>query len=120
MSSSLLLSATRRNLSLRSASALAKKQMLAAAPSRSSTRAALFSTQPIEEDQESFLTGSSSLYAEQMYEMYEQDPNSVHESWRQYFDNMHQGVPFRVEDYSRPTAVASSRAAVAAAVSADY
>ena len=37
--------------------------------------------------QETFLTGTSSLYAEEMYERYLQDPQSVEESWRVYFEN---------------------------------
>ena len=132
MSSSLLMSATRqrmtasRNLnqlpaSVRSASsALAKHHQSRLIISKnSSVSKAFFSSQPIEDEEpESFLTGSSSLYAEQMYEMYERDPHSVHESWRQYFDNLSQGVPFKAADYSRPSAVASrSRQALAAAVS---
>ena len=74
------------------------------------------STQPLEEgeassiihERESFLTGTSSIYAEQMYELYEQDPNSVHASWKQYFDNLQQGVPYDESEYNKPTAAATS------------
>ena len=43
---------------------------------------------------ETFLNGTSSLYAEQMYEMYSIDPSSVQESWRIYFENEERKVPF--------------------------
>ena len=80
----------------------------------------LFSTQPIdnsdEEGQsstsaaaaETFLTGTSSLYAEQMFEQYQMDPNSVHPSWKQYFDNMLAGVAYHESDYSKPTSAVST------------
>lgn len=69
-----------------------------------------FSTAPQQkkDDPETFLNGTSSLYAEQMYEMYLQDPSSVHPSWKQYFDNLEHGIGFDVKDYSSPTAVSSS------------
>jgi 2-oxoglutarate dehydrogenase E1 component len=56
-------------------------------------------------DNESFLTGTSSLYAEQMYENYLHNPNSVHESWKTYFDNVEQGIQYSEGDFSNPTAV---------------
>jgi 2-oxoglutarate dehydrogenase E1 component len=59
-------------------------------------------------ENESFLTGTSSVYAEQMYEWYERDPASVHESWRHYFDTLNQGQPYDAAAYSRPTAVVVS------------
>ena len=70
----------------------------------------IFSTAPQEKTSspESFLNGTSSLYAEQMYEMYLENPDSVHPSWKQYFDNLEQGVGFDVADYSSPTAVTSN------------
>jgi len=36
-------------------------------------------------NQESFLSGTSSVYAEQMYDQWRKDPQSVHASWRIYF-----------------------------------
>ena len=42
------------------------------------------STHPSKND--SFLSASSSLYIESMLERYEQDPDSVPESWRTYFE----------------------------------
>jgi 2-oxoglutarate dehydrogenase complex dehydrogenase (E1) component-like enzyme len=66
----------------------------------------LFSTAaPAQHDNESFLTGTSSLYAEQMYENYLRNPNSVHESWKTYFDNVEHGVRYSEGDFSNPTAV---------------
>ena len=70
-------------------------------PATTTTTLRCFSTQPAYEDDdgtrleenivdtgETFLTGTSGLYAEQMYEQYQLDPNSVHESWRKYFDTV--------------------------------
>jgi hypothetical protein len=42
---------------------------------------------------ESFLNGSSSLYAEKMYYAWKKDPSSVHASWRSYFENVDVGLP---------------------------
>lgn len=81
-----------------------------------------FSTQhEVEEhhENESFLTGSSSLYAEQMWEQYTQDPNSVHESWKKYFDDLQSGVPYAEEAFDKPTAVPPSKVSARATVSAD-
>ena len=65
---------------------------------------------------ETFLNGTSSLYAEQMYEQFEEDPNSVHPSWKKYFENLQQGVAFDQDDYSRPTVVPGKRMVAQAAV----
>ena len=70
----------------------------------------LFSTAPATKpasahDNESFLTGTSSLYAEQMYENYLQNPDSVHDSWKTYFANVDNGVKYVEGDFSSPTAV---------------
>ena len=83
--------------------------------------AAFFSTQVEEEEAppplETFLNGTSSLYAEQMYEMYLEDPSSVQDSWRLYFENEDNSVPFDSTDYSKPTSVPGKRSAAAAGVS---
>lgn len=42
---------------------------------------------------ESFLSGNSSNYMEEMYEAWRQDPKSVHRSWQVYFQNTDAGVP---------------------------
>ena len=55
------------------------------------------------------MTGTSSLYAEQMYEQYLQDPNSVHASWKKYFDNLEAGVAYSEDDYNQPTAAVASK-----------
>ena len=65
--------------------------------------AAAFSTQPLRHESESFLTGTSSIYAEEMYERYLQDPNAVEPSWKTYFDNLEHGTPYVEADYNRPT-----------------
>jgi len=71
------------------------------------TAAAAFSTQA--KSSESFLSGASSLYAESMLEMYENDPNSVPESWRLYFEGI-DGNEQSVDDltFNQPTIVLSS------------
>lgn len=53
--------------------------------------------------QETFLTGTTSVYAEQLYEKYLVDPQSVHESWRRYFDNLGQEIPFEASAFASPT-----------------
>lgn len=63
-------------------------------------------------DNETFLTGTSSLYAETMYESYLANPDSVTASWRKYFDNLESGVPYNPSDFSTPSAATRSKAAV--------
>jgi 2-oxoglutarate dehydrogenase E1 component len=41
---------------------------------------------------ESFANGTSSAYFDQMYESWRNDPNSVHSSWRAYFENVEGGA----------------------------
>ena len=55
-------------------------------------------------ENESFLTGTSSIYAEEMYSRYMSDPSSVHESWKHYFDTLSAGKPYDAAAYNRPTA----------------
>lgn len=74
------------------------------ARSRNSFPRKLFSTATAHEN-ESFLTGTSSLYAEQMYENYIQNPESVHDSWKKYFANVDNGVKYVEGDFANPTAV---------------
>lgn len=54
-------------------------------------------------ENETFLTGSGSLYAEQMYEMYQVNPESVHETWRNYFENLDAGGVYDEGQYQTPT-----------------
>ena len=81
---------------------------------------AFFSTQAEETEApprlETFLNGTSSLYAEQMYEMYLEDPASVQESWRLYFENEENAIPFDTNDFSKPTTVPGKRSAAVAGV----
>jgi len=42
--------------------------------------------------QETFMTGNSIGYIEQMHEAWKKDPNSVHVSWNAYFTNLAQGI----------------------------
>ena len=69
-------------------------------------------------ESESFLTGTSSLYAEQMYENYSVDRMSVHQTWRQYFDDLESGNKFQEGNFNRPTVVTSNKK-VAATTAAD-
>eukprot|EP00597_Dinobryon_sp_UTEXLB2267_P014385 CAMPEP_0170123796 /NCGR_PEP_ID=MMETSP0020_2-20130122/17744_1 /TAXON_ID=98059 /ORGANISM="Dinobryon sp., Strain UTEXLB2267" /LENGTH=1014 /DNA_ID=CAMNT_0010355505 /DNA_START=72 /DNA_END=3116 /DNA_ORIENTATION=+ len=41
---------------------------------------------------DSFLSGSSSVYIDQMYDSWSQNPNSVHSSWAAYFTNLEAGI----------------------------
>jgi 2-oxoglutarate dehydrogenase N-terminus len=85
------------------------------APSSSSlVRRSLLSTKV--QEAETFLNGTSSLYAEQLYEQYQQDPASVHESWKQYFDGVEAGSAFDAGDYSRPTSIPGKWAMAATVV----
>jgi 2-oxoglutarate dehydrogenase E1 component len=100
----------------RSSSSLIRARISSAGHRLSSSRlsaAAVFSTAPQYEEEEheseSFLTGTSSLYAEAMWESYQEDPNSVHESWRSYFDNLSQGKPFDASLYNSPTTAAPAK-----------
>jgi 2-oxoglutarate dehydrogenase E1 component len=65
----------------------------------------IFSTAPAK--QESFLNGSSSVYAEYMYELYQADPNSVEPSWKSYFDALERGQAISDADFNRPTMATS-------------
>lgn len=60
-------------------------------------------------ESETFLTGASSLYAEQMYEHWCEDPNSVHETWRKYFEDMERGIAYDEGSFNRPTVVVSNQ-----------
>jgi len=67
-------------------------------------------------ESESFLSGTSSLYAEQMYEQYLEDPASIHPSWKKYFDNIEQGLPYDESMFDKPTAAATSMKRIGATV----
>lgn len=41
---------------------------------------------------ESMLNGSSAIYVEQMHSHWLKDPSSVHSSWREFFQNVENGV----------------------------
>jgi 2-oxoglutarate dehydrogenase complex, dehydrogenase (E1) component, and related enzymes len=69
----------------------------------------------IKHESETFLTGSTSLYAEQMYENYCKDPKSVHETWRQYFEDLEKGKKYDENSFNRPTVVVSNQKKVAEA-----
>jgi hypothetical protein len=100
---------------------LASQRRLLAAARQSravvGTARRVFSTRP--QEIETFLNGTSSLYAEQMLEQYEEDPSSVHPSWKKYFDNLEEGISFHQDDYSRPTMVSGQRQVAQTAVSLD-
>jgi len=65
---------------------------------------------------ETFLNGTSSLYAEQMYEMYLEDPSSVQDSWRTYFENEENAIPFDRNEFNKPTSIPGKRSAAIAGV----
>jgi len=64
-----------------------------------------FSTSLNQQDPETFLTGTTSVYAEQMYLQYQQDPSTVQASWRKYFDNLEKGIAFDATEYNNVSQV---------------
>lgn len=58
----------------------------------SQVAASFLSTKVKTHPSESFLSGTSSVYAEQMLAAYKRDPESVHVSWRSYFENLERGM----------------------------
>lgn len=108
------------NILLASQRRLFASSLRMAKPHHKRFPAAFFSTQVEEEDVppplETFLNGTSSLYAEQMYEMYLEDPSSVQETWRQYFENEENAVPYDSEDFNKPTSVPGKRSTLIAGV----
>jgi 2-oxoglutarate dehydrogenase E1 component len=41
---------------------------------------------------ESFLSGTSSVALETMFELWKRNPSKVHESWQRYFQNIESGA----------------------------
>jgi 2-oxoglutarate dehydrogenase E1 component len=70
----------------------------------SSAVAATSNPVELQHENESFLTGTSSIYAEEMYERYTNDPMSVHESWKRYFDTLTAGEAYDASAFNKPTA----------------
>lgn len=63
---------------------------------------------PMTSQTDNFANGTSAVYVDQMYEMWKEDPNSVHSSWRAYFS----GVDSNVEEpYQPPPSLGKSDAA---------
>lgn len=56
---------------------------------------------------ESFLSGSSSIYVEEMYESWRADPKSVHKSWDAYFRQVEAGAAPGTA-YVSPPAISST------------
>lgn len=56
---------------------------------------------------DSFLSGNSGLYADQMFEQWSRDPKSVHASWAAYFRNIESGV--QSADAFQPPPVVQAR-----------
>jgi len=67
---------------------------------------------------DSFLSGSSSLYVEQMYDLWKQDPKSVHSSWQSYFNNLDSGVDPSQAFIAPPSIAGSIGSKTSAATSA--
>ena len=45
---------------------------------------------------------------------YQENPDSVHPTWRKYFDDLESGKRYDEHEYSRPTVVTSTRKAASA------
>lgn len=59
-------------------------------------------TRALSTKMDSFLSGSSSVYVDQMYDAWRQDPKSVHVSWAAYFSNLEAGLKAS-EAFSTPS-----------------
>lgn len=57
---------------------------------------------------DSFLSGSSSVYVEQMYDAWSRDPTSVHASWQAYFENIENGIDSEGGAFMAPPSIAGS------------
>jgi 2-oxoglutarate dehydrogenase E1 component len=40
---------------------------------------------------DNFANGTSAVYVDMLYDQWKENPNSVHASWRSYFDNVEKG-----------------------------
>ena len=57
------------------------------------------SMQKPQSQSDNFANGTSAVYVDQMYDMWQEDPKSVHASWAAYFNNVEGGVE---EPYQQP------------------
>lgn len=55
-----------------------------------------------------------------MYLNYQQDPNSVHETWRKYFEDLDSGKSYNPDAFNRPTVITSTQKRVAGDVNASH
>ena len=55
--------------------------------------------------QDNFVNGTSVVYVDQLYEQWREDPNSVHASWRAYFNNVEGEA---AEPYTQPPTLGQS------------
>ena len=51
---------------------------------------------------DSFLTCTSGIYIEKMFQLWKSDPKSVHVSWDIYFSNINKGLSFSESFQSSP------------------
>src|SRR4051812_17646494 len=66
---------------------------------------------------DSFLSGSTANYIDEMYLQWKEDPKSVHVSWQVYFKNMESGdMPIQQAFQPPPTLVPGATGGVGAAV----
>jgi 2-oxoglutarate dehydrogenase E1 component len=66
------------------------QSVMASCGQRAFRTSALFA--PLSGASASFETGTNSTYFERMHEQWQQDPTSVHASWRSYFEGLESGV----------------------------
>ena len=55
---------------------------------------------------DNFVNGTSAVYVDQQYDHWKQDPNSVHASWRAYFENIEGEAK---EPYQAPPSLGKSQ-----------
>ena len=54
---------------------------------------------------DNFANGTSAVYVDMLYDQWKDDPNSVHASWRSYFNNIEKGEH---EPYEMPPSIGRS------------
>jgi len=74
-------------------------QLLKTVSSRAFTKQSKPLNKPLGSAADNFANGTSAVYVDQMYDLWREDPNAVHSSWRAYFNNIEAG---EAEPYQAP------------------
>lgn len=70
---------------------------MAQRPIHTAFRASQLLHKPLSAQTDNFVNGTSAVYIDQLYDQWQEDPNSVHASWQAYFSNIENNVaePFQ-------------------------